>query len=532
MHEIVTLQFGQRANYLATHFWNIQESYFTYAPNTEPSIVDHDIHFRAGLGSDGRTETYTPRTVIYDLKGGFGTLKQRNALYDDTGDNGSHRSAWNDHGLTTIKQQPIQSIQYQQDLEAGLPTRQLQSADVRYWSDFNRVYFHPRSIVQLGEYTLNDTIRPFESWTAGIDLWQDTGRQSGGLLDRDVRLFAEECDSLQGFQVFSGIDDAWGSWCSTYVDALRDEFGKKSIWLWGLENDSEMQRTKRIAAKANAARSLCAMKDLVNASMSLSTRVEHLPSYIKMQGNEWYRSGLLAAAVESVTLPIRLRQMEGHGSSMAQFEQVLQGHEDHCVWELGLKLDLTTNGKTIANGSVDSTSIAQLEKDLDDTVNLDVNLSDYVDALLPKTIARSSTKRRHNHVFAQAATHRTSTKSSRTTINDTRLDQEELLRRRYNDEAIVERFHVPLGFPRLDAYPADLFNNAGEEYVGGKKINLWAALTTSSRSKDTMYNLRDLVTRYNRVVDVDEREDVYNSLTEVGDKYAFQWESGSEGEDE
>lgn len=24
MHEIVTLQFGQRANYLATHFWNIQ----------------------------------------------------------------------------------------------------------------------------------------------------------------------------------------------------------------------------------------------------------------------------------------------------------------------------------------------------------------------------------------------------------------------------------------------------------------------------------------------------------------------------
>ena len=24
MHEIVTLQLGQRANYLATHFWNLQ----------------------------------------------------------------------------------------------------------------------------------------------------------------------------------------------------------------------------------------------------------------------------------------------------------------------------------------------------------------------------------------------------------------------------------------------------------------------------------------------------------------------------
>lgn len=24
MHEVVTLQLGQRANYLATHFWNLQ----------------------------------------------------------------------------------------------------------------------------------------------------------------------------------------------------------------------------------------------------------------------------------------------------------------------------------------------------------------------------------------------------------------------------------------------------------------------------------------------------------------------------
>jgi hypothetical protein len=27
MHEIVTLQLGQRANYLATHFWNLQVVY-------------------------------------------------------------------------------------------------------------------------------------------------------------------------------------------------------------------------------------------------------------------------------------------------------------------------------------------------------------------------------------------------------------------------------------------------------------------------------------------------------------------------
>ena len=98
MHEIITLQLGQRANYVATHFWNaqvrkmaynphnipsieaLQESYFTYSSDQE-SLIDHDIHFRPGMGADG-TETFTPRTVIYDLKGGFGSLRKINALYD------------------------------------------------------------------------------------------------------------------------------------------------------------------------------------------------------------------------------------------------------------------------------------------------------------------------------------------------------------------------------------------------------------------------------------------------------------------
>lgn len=33
------------------------------------------------MGADG-SETYTPRTVIYDLKGAFGTLRRENALYE------------------------------------------------------------------------------------------------------------------------------------------------------------------------------------------------------------------------------------------------------------------------------------------------------------------------------------------------------------------------------------------------------------------------------------------------------------------
>ena len=80
MHEILTIQLGQKANYVVTHFWNTQESYQTFDAQS-PSPVDHDVHFRAGIGADG-SETYLPRTVIYDLKGGFGTLRKINELYE------------------------------------------------------------------------------------------------------------------------------------------------------------------------------------------------------------------------------------------------------------------------------------------------------------------------------------------------------------------------------------------------------------------------------------------------------------------
>ena len=37
------------SNYIGTHFWNAQESYFTYGDDAEEPIVNHDISFREGV---------------------------------------------------------------------------------------------------------------------------------------------------------------------------------------------------------------------------------------------------------------------------------------------------------------------------------------------------------------------------------------------------------------------------------------------------------------------------------------------------
>jgi hypothetical protein len=133
------------------------------------------------------------------------------------------------------RQTAVQQSAYQQSLEQGVEPPQLTTESVRYWSDFNRVYFHPKSIIQLNEYELNSTLMPFENWSAGDELFNSLDKEHD-LLDRDLRPFVEEADQMQGIQVMAGVDDAWGGFTARYMDRLRDEYGKTAIWVWGVED--------------------------------------------------------------------------------------------------------------------------------------------------------------------------------------------------------------------------------------------------------------------------------------------------------
>ena len=226
--------------------------------------MDHDVHFRPGYGADG-SETYTPRTVIYDLKGGFGTLRKYNALYELSEDSASGQGLWwvlffhncsklsnrplihlsRDGQEVIQKQDPIPQSDYQKSLDQGISAPKLTSETVRYWSDYNRVFYHPRSIVQLNEYELNSQVMPFEDWNVGEELFNDLDKEHD-LLDRDLRPFAEECDQLRAIQLFTTSDDAWGGFTARYIDRLRDEYGKKSVWVWAMEDGTRVQRVSYI----------------------------------------------------------------------------------------------------------------------------------------------------------------------------------------------------------------------------------------------------------------------------------------------
>jgi hypothetical protein len=79
---------------------------------------------------------------------------------------------------------------------------------------------------------------PFEKWEVGEDLFNMLDKEHD-LLDRDLRPFAEEADHMQGIQIMASVDDAWGGFAAQYMDRIRDEYGKTTVWVWGLEDSAK-----------------------------------------------------------------------------------------------------------------------------------------------------------------------------------------------------------------------------------------------------------------------------------------------------
>ncbi|RDW90120.1 misato family protein [Aspergillus mulundensis] len=502
MHEILTLQLGQRANYLATHFWNIQESYFTYS-GQEESPVDHDVHFRPGVGADGG-ETYTPRTLIYDLKGAFGTLRKNNALYELTEDLAPGQGLWDGK---KVQQQlvPIPQSAYQKSLDTGIPAPQLSSETVRFWSDYNRVFYHPRSIVQLNDYELNSRIMPFEDWSLGEELFNELDKEHD-LLDRDVRPFAEECDQLRALQIFTSSDDAWGGFTARYVDRLVDEYGKKAVLVWAIEDGRRTHQNSRLKREMNKARSVYSISPEATMYTPIIDPPSRLPSTMHVNNNsEWYTSALISIAMESITLPTRLRPYQN-------FESLLAGDDSiRRIYELQASLvppaadDKNANPKpNQAESSNPPSSRVKTEFDVDFTYDL-----------------RSD----ESHVFNQLQVLRGVEPED---------DEEEPLEanlgmvrkmRLYNSEPMFHRFHTPLQYPLLDSFPNDMISLP----ITMNKINVVAALTASSR---TAARIKGLESVAGRVIAVDERENLVNGLGEIRESYETGWMSDSDFDDD
>ncbi|TFK82016.1 tubulin nucleotide-binding domain-like protein [Polyporus arcularius HHB13444] len=317
MKEILYVQAGSFANFIGTHFWNTQESYFTYGEDEEPAVY-HDRSFREGLTSEGEP-TYCPRLLVFDRKSNFGALSK--GLYGD--DNVSEAPQWS-RGVIEYRQDPIPKSVYQNRLaegEAEDDEDKQSGGDIRFWSDYNRVYLHPRSLQKLPDLA---------EWEETDGDW-NTSRESfkkheaeHEILDNDVRLFVEECDQLQGIQLMSDTA-TFGGFTDAFLTALRDELPKIPSLAFPLLSsasyslasaDEQAEAMKAI----NDALCLCGLESL----STINVPVQHPSTWRKdgwLDGLDidlrvpYQTSALLSTHIESATLPFRLKTGEYDFSS-------------------------------------------------------------------------------------------------------------------------------------------------------------------------------------------------------------------------
>ncbi|KAK7898475.1 hypothetical protein WMY93_019328 [Mugilogobius chulae] len=345
--EVITLQLGHYSNFVGTHWWNLQDASLSYDPDTPLGEIQSDAVFREGQTPGGHI-TYTPRLIAMDLKGSLRTLRQEGNLYDP----GKDTSAVSWEGdLMMHKESPPQKNSFLEDLDKldngeilaeadfSTPHPQCSTAaasvsvdtvnsqlsrlqkgynlegSVKVWSDFLRIHLHPRTISVIHQYNHDGEAHRLEAFGQGESLLQ--GSVLEDLEDR-LHFFVEECDYLQGFQVFCDLADGFSGLGSKVTEMLQDSYSGRGVLTWGLApvnhpNSTPMKDLYHLLNCTLGTVHLSSHSSLF-CPMTLRGGLGLRPTspvsfpFLNYDPSLWYHSSaVLALALDALTVPYRLR---------------------------------------------------------------------------------------------------------------------------------------------------------------------------------------------------------------------------------
>ncbi|XP_034935497.1 protein misato [Chelonus insularis] len=315
--EILTLQFGHYSNYIGTHWWNLQESNFSYDP-AERSEINHDVLYREGETSSKKV-TFTPRLLLVDLKGSLGYLSKEGSLYDDDWEKEPNSSfLWNEEQVETVEEESAPKTPFIKSLDEN-PINQLQNiksfnleTDINSWPDYLVSRFHPRTVNVIKEYQHQSSDKAFDIFNYGKNIWR-TNYFSTDFCD-SIRQYVEECDLIQGFQVLLDSTDGFAGLGTSCIEYLRDEYGKSILAFPVIEGTQSNISASSLIKAVNIA--LCWQQLTENASLfsplccgedgwpspGNPRSFDHLSYNIELK---YHTSALLATALDTLSLRYR-----------------------------------------------------------------------------------------------------------------------------------------------------------------------------------------------------------------------------------
>ena len=337
--EIVYLSFGAPANAIATHFWNEQQAYFDYAPDAPPPVVEHDVSFRAGIGDDGY-ETYVPRTLLFDVRSEFGSLRRANVLYGAMEEDETRR-AWTGEVIHTQDAAAAPTGRAEPPDDNKVPRLPATPAG-RYWSDYTQTLFHPRSLVHVSAPSLHGTTflgtsdapgSAFDTYEKGVHVAEVMEREKQ-IVDEELRWFAEDSDLLQGFMLTASASNAFAGVAASYATWICVEYPKSERWAFSVAHavsSAVPERAARVAAM-NDVLALAQLGDAATMLVPLRFGGATSPQVHVAWDDVHQASALLSTHIETATLSTRLRERT---ESLASLASRLNWRRDTRVAQLG-----------------------------------------------------------------------------------------------------------------------------------------------------------------------------------------------------
>lgn len=184
---------------------------------------------------------------------------------------------------------------------------------VKYFTDFLKAPLHPRTI-QLLDGLWEGTAEA-EAWSRpGGWLGAGAGDEREAASDR-IRALAEESDSLAGFQCFAEDLSAWGGVATEVLQEVRDDYGAgRTAMLWALRSGSGGAQGPVTPAEARRHRlreglSTALLSQQCDVYVPMAPPAAHaaLPMLQWRQGDIFHESAILASALDSASLPYRLK---------------------------------------------------------------------------------------------------------------------------------------------------------------------------------------------------------------------------------
>ncbi|XP_065366308.1 protein misato [Calliphora vicina] len=340
--EILTLQFGNYANYIGAHWWNIQESGFSYDQYGEPGEICHDVLYRQGVNHNKQT-TYTPRLLLVDLEGSLKHLPREGELYGNSLKRGGlddlaqaenvteHEAVkklredlvWQPTDLEVVAQPETSRNEFQADLdkpEISIEEKEYNLAEnVDTWADFLYARYHPRTVNIVHQYRHDTEKQTLDTFSRGTELWQSEEFEED-FCDR-IRQYVEECDFLQGFQTIFDSFNGFSGLATKCLEHLNDEYGKANmaVPVYSPNNMLYENADEPMSDSIRVVNSLLTFNQLIEQAslfIPLSTQdrvwrqlgsAREFSSLQYQHDNLYQTSAILASYLDTISLRYRLR---------------------------------------------------------------------------------------------------------------------------------------------------------------------------------------------------------------------------------